>query len=250
MKEILERDKIRINRFLAMCGIASRREAEELIKEGRVLLNGEQVVLFATYVNPYKDIVEVDGERVTLPKRFKYFLFYKPKDVVSTLDDPEGRISIKNYLPKGIKGLFPVGRLDYHSEGLILITNNGILANRIMHPRYKLIKTYEVKVKGKPLPEELDKLRRGIYLNGKKTLPMEIRKIKKSETEHTWLEIKMREGRKNQLREMFFRIDHPVIKLKRTAIGPLKIGKMKPGEIRELTKEEIDELLRECELLR
>lgn len=243
-----KKEKIRINKFIARAGIASRREAESLIEEGRVCLNGERVDSFATLVDFEKDVVEVDGERIKLPKRYSYFLFYKPKEVMSTLNDPEGRISITQFLPKGIKGLFPVGRLDYHSEGLILLTNDGELSARLLHPRYKVVKTYEVKVKGNPLEDSLHKLRRGIFLEGKKTLPIEIKRIFKRETTHTWLEIKMKEGRKNQIREMFFRIDHPVIKLKRTAIGPIRLGKLKAGEVRELKKEEIEELFVCCGL--
>lgn len=239
-------EKIRINRFIARAGIASRREAESFIEEGRVYLNGEKVDSFATLVDPEKDFVEVDGERIKLPKRYSYFLFYKPKEVMCTLDDPEGRFCISKFLPKGIKGLFPVGRLDYHSEGLIILTNDGELSSRLLHPRYKVVKTYEVKVKGNPPEDSLNKLRRGIFLNGKKTLPMEIKRIFKRETNHTWIEIKMKEGRKNQIREMFFRIDHPVIKLKRTAIGPIRIGNLKAGEIRELKKQEIEELFVFC----
>lgn len=239
--------RIRINRFIARCGISSRREAEILIEEGRVLLNGEKVDSFSTLVDPLKDRVEVDGERVKLPKRYSYFIFYKPKEVVSTMEDPEGRVSIKKFFPKGIKGLFPVGRLDYHSEGLLLITNDGELSARLLHPRYKVIKTYELKVKGNPSEESLNRLRKGIFLNGKKTLPVEIKRIFRRETAHTWIEVKMREGRKNQLREMFFRINHPVIKLKRVAIGTISIGKMKPGDIRELTKEEVEKLILSCE---
>ncbi|MCX7829789.1 MAG: rRNA pseudouridine synthase [Acidobacteria bacterium] len=241
-------EKIRINRFLARAGLASRREAEILIEEGRVYLTGERVDSFAVMVDPYKDFVEVDGERVKLPKRYSYFLFYKPKEVVSTMEDPEGRACIKKFIPKDTKGLFPVGRLDYHSEGLLLLTNDGELSARLLHPRYKVVKTYELKVKGSPSQESLNKLRRGIFLEGKKTLPVEIKKIFRRETSHTWLEVKMKEGRKNQLREMFFRIEHPVIKLKRTAIGPIKIGKMKSGEIRELKKEEVEELYKSCGL--
>lgn len=239
--------KIRINRFLARAGIASRREAEKLIEEGRVYLNSKRVDRFSVLVDPKSDFVEVDGERAKLPKKYFYFLFYKPKEVVSTMEDPEGRVSIKKFIPKGTKGLFPVGRLDYHSEGLLLLTNDGDLSARLLHPRYKVVKTYQVKVKGNPLEENLNKLRRGIFLDGKKTLPVEIKRIFRRETSHTWLEVKMKEGRKNQIREMFFRIKHPVIKLKRTAFGPIKMGKMKAGDLRELKKEEVEKLKLSCE---
>lgn len=239
---------MRLNQFLARTGAASRRHAEELIQEGRVVVNGEKVRTFGIKIDPRKDTVLVDGEKVRLPSRLSYYIFYKPKEVVSTMDDPEGRVCITKFFPKNVKGLFPVGRLDFHSEGLLLITNDGELSARLLHPRYKVMKTYQLKVKGDPPKESLDRLRRGIILEGKRTLPVEIKRLFIRETHHTWLEIKMMEGRKNQLREMFFRIEHPVIKLKRVAIGGIKIGKMKSGEIRPLLVEEIAQLREEAGL--
>lgn len=230
--------RMRLNQFLARCGVASRRAAEEVVREGRVTVNGERVTELAVLVDPERDSVKVDGERVRLPGRKTVFAFYKPKEVVSTLEDPEGRPSLKAFLPKGTKGLFPVGRLDFHSEGLLLLTNDGDLGFRLLHPRFHVPKVYEVKVKGSPAPEALDRLRRGIVLEGRRTLPVEIRRIPSRETRHTWLRVVMMEGRKNQLREMFFRIDHPVIKLKRVAMGPVRLGSLKPGEVRPLTPEE------------
>lgn len=234
--------RMRLNQFLARCGVASRRGAEEVIREGRVTVNGERVTELAVLVDPERDSVKVDGERVRLPDRRVVFAFYKPKEVVSTLEDPEGRPSLKAFLPKGAKGLFPVGRLDFHSEGLLLLTNDGDLGFRLLHPRFHVPKVYEVKVKGNPAPEALDRLRRGIVLEGRRTLPVEIRRIPSRETRHTWLRVVMMEGRKNQLREMFFRIDHPVIKLKRVAMGPVRLGGLKPGAFRPLTPEETRDL--------
>ncbi|MGC8763012.1 MAG: pseudouridine synthase [Acidobacteriota bacterium] len=230
--------RMRLNQFLARCGVASRRAAEEVVRAGRVTVNGERVTELAVLVDPERDSVKVDGERVRLPDRRTVFAFYKPKEVVSTLEDPEGRPSLKAFLPKGTKGLFPVGRLDFHSEGLLLLTNDGDLGFRLLHPRFHVPKVYEVKVKGSPAPEALDRLRRGIVLEGRRTLPVEIRRIPSRETRHTWLRVVMMEGRKNQLREMFFRIDHPVIKLKRTAMGPVRLGNLKPGQLRPLSPEE------------
>jgi len=239
---------MRLNQFLARTGAASRRHSEELIKEGRVVVNGERVKTFGIQIDPRKDTVLVDGEKVRLPSRLSYYIFFKPKEVVSTMDDPEGRVCITKFFPKGVKGLFPVGRLDFHSEGLLLLTNDGELSARLLHPRFKVLKTYHVKVKSDPSKESLDRLRRGIVLEGKRTLPVEIKRIPSRETRHTWLEVKMMEGRKNQLREMFFRIEHPVIKLKRVAIGSIKIGKMKSGEIRPLLVDEVKALCQEAGL--
>ncbi len=234
-----ERGTMRINQFLARAGVASRRAAEALVLDGRVTINGQVAPELATLVDPGRDAVKVDGRRVHLLKGGAYFALYKPKEVVSTLEDPEGRPCLKDLLPKASKGVFPVGRLDYHSEGLLLLTSDGEMANRLLHPRYKVVKTYHVKVKGDPPHEALDRLRRGIVLEGRRTQPVTIRRIPARETRHTWLQVDMTEGRKNQLREMFFRVEHPVIKLKRTAMGPVLLGKMKPGEVRPLTPEEV-----------
>lgn len=234
--------KLRINQFLARAGLASRRAAEALIREGHVTLNGQTITDLATTVTPGKDFVKVDGRGIRLPDRGAYFALYKPKEVVSTLEDPEGRPCLKAFLPPGAPGLFPVGRLDYHSEGLLLLMNDGELSNRLLHPRYKVLKTYQVKVKGDPSQEMLDRLRRGILLEGRRTLPVTIRKIPSRETRHTWLKVEMTEGRKNQLREMFFRIEHPVIKLKRLAMGPVSLGALSPGESRPLARDEVEAL--------
>jgi 23S rRNA pseudouridine2605 synthase len=235
-------ESMRLNQFLARCGAASRRGAEALIREGRVTVNGEVVTELATEVRLQKDAVKLDGKRLHLPKASDYLAFYKPKEVVSTLEDPQGRPCVRAFLPGERRGLFPVGRLDYHSEGLLLLTNDGEMANRLLHPRYKVVKVYQVKVKGVPAAEALEKLKKGIWLEGRRTLPVAIKRIPSRETKHSWLEVRMTEGRKNQLREMFFRIEHPVIKLKRTAMGPVSLGKLKPGQLRPLTEEEISAL--------
>lgn len=239
----------RLNQFLARAGVASRRHAEELIRAGRVTVNGQTVTGLATTVDGDRDSVKVDGKRVRVEETQATFALYKPKEVVSTLEDPEGRPCLRRFLPPGVHGLFPVGRLDYHSEGLILLTTDGELANRLIHPRHKVVKVYNVKVKGDPPVEALDRLRRGIVLEGRRTLPVDIRRIPSRETRHTWLQVRMSEGRKNQLREMFFRIEHPVIKLKRVAMGPVGLGQLKPGQVRPLSGEEVADLQRATGLL-
>ncbi len=242
------RGPMRLNQFLARCGVASRRGAEAVILDGRVTVNGRTVTELATEVDPDRDSVKVDGRRLHLPKASAYFAFYKPKEVVSTLEDPEGRPCLRPFLPQGAPGLFPVGRLDFHSEGLLLLTSDGELSNRLLHPRYKVEKVYHLKVKGDPPAEALDRLRRGIVLEGRRTLPVTIRRIPSRETKHAWLQVRMMEGRKNQLREMFFRIEHPVIKLKRVAMGPVGLGALRPGEVRPLTAEEVGDLRRQAGL--
>jgi len=234
--------RLRLNQFLARSGAGSRRGAEDLIREGRVTVNGQTVTDLATLVDPSRDSVKVDGQRLHPSERTSCYALYKPKEVVSTLEDPEGRPCLRGLMPRDARGLFPVGRLDYHSEGLLLLTNDGDLGFRLLHPRFKVAKVYQVKVKGSPSPEALNRLRRGVVLEGRRTLPVDIRRMPSRETHHTWLEITMMEGRKNQLREMFFRIEHPVIKLKRVAMGPVRLGKMNPGEVRALSPEELTAL--------
>ncbi len=234
--------RLRLNQFLARSGAGSRRGAEDLIREGRVTVNGQTVTDLATLVDPSRDSVKVDGQRQHPSERSSCYALYKPKEVVSTLEDPEGRPCLRGLMPRDARGLFPVGRLDYHSEGLLLLTNDGDLGFRLLHPRFKVAKVYQVKVKGSPSPEALNRLRRGVVLDGRRTLPVDIRRMPSRETQHTWLEITMMEGRKNQLREMFFRIEHPVIKLKRVALGPVRLGKMNPGEVRALSPDELGAL--------
>ncbi len=235
-------ETLRLNQYIARSGAASRRHAEEFIRQGRVQVNGSVITELATLVLPGKDVVKLDGARLKLPQHSSFYALYKPKEVVSTLDDPQGRPCLRAYLPPGARGLVPVGRLDYHSEGLILLTNDGDLTFRLLHPRFKVQKVYHLKVKGAPDPASLEKLKHGIVIEGKRTLPIEIKKVPSRETKHTWLEVKMSEGRKNQLREMFFRIEHPVIKLKRVAMGPLLVGALKPGQWRELERQEAEAL--------
>jgi 23S rRNA pseudouridine2605 synthase len=230
----------RLQKILSGMGVASRRRAEELILEGKVTVNGK-VATLGMKADPLKDYVKVDGKLIAGPKKEiqkVYLIFNKPRGVVTTLHDPEGRPTVKDFL-KGVKyRVFPVGRLDYDSEGLLLLTNDGDFAHAVLHPSKKIPKTYLVKVKGILEEGEIDKLRKGVKLDDGITSPAKVRKIRKTEN-NSWLEITIHEGRKRQIRRMLERIGHPVLKLTRIRINGLTLGDLKPGEFRPLTDVEL-----------
>ncbi|MFA5353131.1 MAG: pseudouridine synthase [Thermodesulfovibrionales bacterium] len=227
----------RLQKILAQMGIASRRKAEEIIEEGRVTVNG-QVATLGTKADPEKDHIKLDGKLLTRLEPRVYLMFNKPMGVVTSLSDPEGRPTVKDYL-KGVKQrVFPVGRLDYDSEGLLLITNDGDFAHAIIHPARKVPKTYVVKAKGMVTDEELDRLKKGIRLEDGMTAPAWVRKIREAET-NSWVEITIHEGRKRQVRRMMEAIGHPALRLKRVIINGLRLGDLMPGELRFLTPDEV-----------
>ncbi|GER92967.1 rRNA pseudouridine synthase [hot springs metagenome] len=230
----------RIQKILAQMGIASRRKAEELIIDGRVTVNGKRAIV-GMKADPERDHIKLDGKLLTRVEPKIYLMFNKPAGVVTSLSDPEGRPTIKDFL-KGVKyRVFPVGRLDYDSEGLLLITNDGDFAYSILHPSKKMPKTYVVKVKGIIGDDAIMKLRRGVKLKDGMTAPAKVRRIRASES-NSWIEVTIYEGRKRQVRRMLEEVGYPVIKLRRIAIGSLKMGDLKPGEIKHLTNEEIKKL--------
>ncbi|HEV7920413.1 MAG TPA: pseudouridine synthase [Thermoanaerobaculia bacterium] len=236
----------RLQKIIAHAGFASRREAETMIREGRVTVNGKVVTELGSKANPGTDHIKVDGKLITRPEPHRYILLYKPKEVMTTVEDPQGRRTVIE-LVRGIRErIYPVGRLDFHSEGLVLLTNDGELAFKVSHPRHGSVKTYHVKVRGVPEERMVDKLQRGITIEGKRTLPTEISRIRttgKGEDEgNSWFEVKLREGRTQQIRKMFQAIGHPVSKLRRVAIGPISDPKLTPGVWRELTKQEVKAL--------
>lgn len=228
---------VRLQKVLAAAGVASRREAERIIQAGRVEVNGRVVTALGTRVDPSADRIQVDGAPVGRAEHAVTVLLHKPKGVLSTASDPEGRPTVLD-LVRGVRArLFPVGRLDWNSEGLILLTNDGDLAQRLTHPSNHVPKTYRVKVKGLVGREALERVRHGLFLDGRRTMPAPVRRI--SSQSNTWLEVVLYEGRKNQIRRVFERLGHPVLKLRRTAIGPLVDRDLKPGEWRELVPAEI-----------
>lgn len=237
---------IRLNKLLSQAGIASRRLADELILQGRVEINGVVISEPGTRAEPGDDI-RVDGRRVRTETERRYILMYKPRGVLSTRSDPHQRRTVIDLLAaSGVRGYFyPVGRLDYDSEGLMLLTNDGEFAQRVMHPRYELERTYEALVEGVPDERDLQRLRRGIIIDGRRTLPATARLLRVTESREgprATLELTLREGRNRQVRHMCSAIAHPVVRLARTRIGGLADRRMRPGQIRDLTPAELKAL--------
>jgi pseudouridine synthase len=240
----------RLQKLLARAGVASRRGVEDLIRAGRVTVNGA-VAELGQKADPATDHVKVDGKRIPLQASTEpiYLLLHKPDGVMSTVQDPEGRPTVMDLIPQRLhKALVPVGRLDFHSTGLLLLTNDGDFAHRVGHPRYGCTKRYEVKVKGEPTREQLEKLRRGVYLDGRRTAPATVERRPmprgKHSRDHTWWRVELVEGRNRQIREMFQRIGHPVQRLRRVAIGPVTDPRLAVGQYRELIPAEVEALTR------
>src|SRR5437870_13409805 len=212
-------------------------------RAGRITQYGRVVTELVTRADPDRNHIKVDGKLITRAEDHRYILIYKPKEVMTTVDDPQGRRTVID-LVRGVRErIYPVGRLDFHSEGLVLLTNDGELAYKVSHPTHGSVKTYSVKVRGEPDERLIEKLRRGITIEGKRTLPCQIERIRttgrNSDEGNSWFEVKLREGRTQQIRKMFQAVGHPVAKLKRVAIGPIADPKLTPGVWRELTKHEV-----------
>lgn len=230
----------RLQKILARAGIASRRKAEEMILAGRVSVNGRVITSLGTKVDPQKEKITFDGQPV-LPENTVYILLNKPTGYVTTLSDPQGRPIVTDLL-KGInQRVFPVGRLDYDTEGALILTNDGKLGQFIQHPRYEVNKTYVATVSGKPSGRKLKQLEEGIVIDGHKTWPAKIRTIGRQQAEST-IEIIIHEGKKRQVRKMLSAIGHPVKTLKRTAYGNLKLGDLKSGHYRYLKENDLKKI--------
>jgi len=239
-----ERDSgIRLQKIMSQAGIASRRAAERLIAEGRVTVNGETVREMGTKADPKRDDIRVDGRRIKSAERLRYILLYKPAGFVTTRSDPERRPTVIDLL-QGVKEyVYPVGRLDYDTEGLLLLTNDGDLAARLTHPRHGVERTYEARVAGMPDEEALERLRRGIPLDGRRTLPADVSLLnKRGGAGDGVLAITIREGRNRQVRRMLEAVSHPVKKLIRVGIGPISDRGLRAGRWRELTPGEVAKL--------
>jgi len=230
----------RLQKVLAQCGIASRRKCEKIILEGRVKVNGRVVTQLGTKVHEH-DRIEVDGKPITRKNERIYVLFNKPKGCITTVSDPFGRKTVMDYL-KEFKEyrIFPVGRLDRDTEGLLLLTNDGRLSFALTHPSHQVYKTYLVEISGTPSKKQLEKLSRGIFLEDGRTLPAEVELIHGGR--RALVKITIREGRKRQIRRMFKAIGFSVVNLKRIKFGPLVLKDLKPGEYRLLKDEEIQKL--------
>jgi 23S rRNA pseudouridine2605 synthase len=232
----------RLQKILSQAGVASRRQAEKIMLEGRVSVNGSVVTELGSKADLERDHIKVDGRLLRAPKHQIYIVLYKPNNTVTTVSDPEGRPTVMELL-RGVKErVYPVGRLDYHSEGLLLLTNDGETANAIMSAATHLPKTYVVKVNGALTPDQQQQFREGIPLSGRRTMPAGLKLIR--EGDNPWYEVKLHEGRNNQIRLMFRHFGRLVEKLRRVRIGPLELGPLKPGKFRYLTEEEVQKLKR------
>jgi 23S rRNA pseudouridine2605 synthase len=227
----------RLQKLISQAGICSRRKAEELIAAGRVTVNGTAITELGSKADSQRDHIKVDGKRLQFPDEKLYLLLNKPKGYLCTLSDPQGRPTVLDLL-KGISPrVFPVGRLDYSSEGLLLLTNDGEFANLIASAGEHCPKTYLAKVKGVPAPDALKRITSGISIDGQRLAPCKITTLK--DVDNPWLSITLIEGKNNQIRKMFDRIGHSVVKLKRIQIGFLRDPHLKPGDFRRLTPEEV-----------
>ncbi len=227
----------RLQKILAHAGIASRRKAEELIAAGRVAVNGETVTELGSKADISRDKVKVDGRILHAPTHHLYLAFNKPKNCVTTVSDPEGRQTVMSFFKGFRERIYPVGRLDYASEGLLLLTNDGDFANRLISPASHVLKTYLVKANGALTAEQEEQFRSGIPMHGRRTAPASIKLIRKGE--NPWYEVRLVEGRQNQIRIMFKHFGRLVEKLKRVKIGFLELGTLKPGAYRTLTHIEV-----------
>jgi 23S rRNA pseudouridine2605 synthase len=230
----------RLQKFLARAGVASRRQSEELIREGRVTVNGRVVTELGTKIHPARDQVRVDGRHIRLGQEHVYIVLNKPQGVLSTMQDSRGRQALGD-LVSVPERLYPVGRLDASSEGLILLTDDGELANLLTHPRYGHEKEYRIVVNGRPSDETLESWRQGLLLDGKKTAPARV-EVLGARKDTTLLRVTMREGRKRQIRRVAETLGHPVVELTRTRLGPLDLGLLEVGQWRYLTAKEIGSL--------
>jgi 23S rRNA pseudouridine2605 synthase len=231
---------LRLQKVLSQAGIASRRAAEKLIAEGRVMVNGKTVTEMGVKVDPAASEIKVDGRRIKAAERHRYILLYKPPGVVTTRSDPQRRRTVIELLSGVREYVYPVGRLDYDTEGLLLLTNDGELAAQLTHPRHGVERTYEAKVSGMPDEEALERLRTGIPLDGHRTLPADVVLVNKGRRDRYGIvRMTIREGRNRQVRRMLEAVGHPVTELTRTRFGPVTERRLKPGQWRELTADEV-----------
>jgi 23S rRNA pseudouridine2605 synthase len=235
----------RLQKIIARSGLCSRRDADRMISEGRVTVDG-RVAQPGDKADPSTARVKVDGKALKSPEPLRYFLLYKPRGVMTTCDDPEQRTTVLDLVrPVVRERVYPVGRLDYHSEGLLILTNDGELAAKIAHPRHGVVREYLVKVRGDLTEADERTLMEGTSVEGQHVKPMSARRESRSRGgSATWWRVQVSEGRTHEVRELFFRAGHHVQRLRRTAIGPLRDDTLKPGEFRTLTSSEVKALLK------
>jgi 23S rRNA pseudouridine2605 synthase len=228
----------RLQKILAHAGVASRRKAEQLIVEGRVTVNGAVITQLGSRADFSHDHIKVDGRLLHAPERLVYIALNKPRNYVTTVSDPEGRPTVMDLMRGVRERVYPVGRLDYMSEGLLLLTNDGEFANRITAASSHVPKTYLVKANGTLTPEQESEFRNGVVLLGRKTAPAGLKQIRRAN--NPWYEVRLIEGRQNQIRLMFNHFGHLVEKLKRVRVGFLELGRLRQGEFRHLSRAEVD----------
>jgi 23S rRNA pseudouridine2605 synthase len=234
---------IRLNKFLAEAGIGSRRKCEKLIIEGRVIVNDEIVLEVGRKIDPQKDKIFCEG-RLIKPQQKVYFILHKPKGYLCTTFDPQGRKTIMDLIGRIKYRVFPVGRLDKDSSGLVLLTNDGEFANRMMHPRFGMKRTYFVVVRGSVLPQHLEKITKGVWLSEGKTSPAKIRVLKKFRNQ-THLEITLVEGKKREVRRIFAKFGYKVKRLVRTSFGPFHLGRISEGQFCHIPLSKISALIKD-----
>jgi 23S rRNA pseudouridine2605 synthase len=233
-------EKMRLQKLLAHAGVASRRAAEELIVRGKVRVNGKTVRELGTVVST-GDRIDVSGTPVKIAAQQTYVLMNKPVNVVTTMRDPQGRRTVADLIPKGLPRVVPVGRLDYDTSGVLLLTNDGELANALTHPRFGVEKTYRAVVKGRLNPDEVHRLQSGVWLDEFRARSARLRVVA-TRRDTSVVDITIHEGKNRQVRRMFEAVGHPVVDLVRLRFGPLKLGDLPPGHSRQLTERELTQL--------
>jgi pseudouridine synthase len=233
--------KLRLNKVLAQAGLTSRRGAERLITEGRVAVNGVVTRELATLADPDVDVVTVDGRPLPRSETLRYLLLHKPRGYVTTVSDPQGRPVVTDLVPNDVR-LYPVGRLDADVEGALLLTNDGALTHRLLHPRYEVPRVYEAEVEGAVARGDLPRWRRGVTLDDGPAVPVAVEALGRGERGTTRVALTFTEGRKHEVKRFCEALGHRVVRLRRVAFGPIELGRLRPGEWRKLTPREVAQL--------
>ena len=231
-----------MQKILSQAGVASRRASEQLMREGRVTVNGATIRELGTKADPASDDIRVDGRRIALPERYRYLLLNKPRGYVTTRSDPQRRPTVIDLLVGIREYVYPVGRLDFDTEGLLILTNDGELAARLTHPRHGVARVYEAEVLGVPDAHDLNRLARGVTVEGYRMTATQVHLLPGRRDRHATVQITIQEGRNRQVRNMLEAIGHPVEHLRRVAIGPIRDMRLKPGRWRDLTEAEVTSL--------